>query len=111
MQAMPDGPGGICAESCAAIEIENFRRANQRDIAIADQIVERVRSIDERFGNGNHEPQIAVHNLIADLQGSLQQSFDLVHHAGFRQFDVEFTPQHFSLVFQKMHFPEEVLFL
>src|SRR5258707_2969267 len=60
-------PHGVRDELDALIGIELARRREQADVAVADEFGERKAAILILLGDGNHEPQVALHELLHRL--------------------------------------------
>ncbi len=61
---LTDPPHGVRDELDALIGIEFARGGEQADVALADEIGERQPAVLVFLGDGNHEPQVALHELL-----------------------------------------------
>jgi len=61
---LADPPHGVRDELDALIGVEFARRREQADVALADEISERQPAVLVFLGDGNHEPQVALHELL-----------------------------------------------
>ena len=64
---LADPPHGVGDELDALIGIELTRGREQPDVALTDEIGERQPTVLVLLGDGNHEPQVALHELLHRL--------------------------------------------
>ena len=74
---LPDPPGGVGAETVAAVIIEFLHRFHQAEVAFLDQVQEGYAARHVFLGNGDNQPRIGFYQMVAGIQAVLNQELPL----------------------------------
>ncbi len=106
-----DRPGRISAEFVAAAEIKLLNRSDQRHIPVRQELEKIVGLSGMSLGDGNHQPHVAIDELVLDRIGANLQVLDLFELVNAGPCRIQTLAEPARPVLQEIHLPEQVLFL